>query len=80
MDVAVVRALASHQCGPVSIPRVSMICGLSLLVLHSLQQEVFLLIWTLVFPSPQKPTFDLTNFLISVYSIPIIISVPALED
>ena len=32
---AVVRALASHQCGPGSIPRSSVICGLSLLVLYS---------------------------------------------
>ena len=30
--VVVVRALASHQCGPDSIPRLSVICGLSLLV------------------------------------------------
>ena len=34
-DGAVVRALASHQCGPGSIPRLSVICGLSLLVLYS---------------------------------------------
>ena len=34
-DGAVVRALASHQCGPGSIPRSSVICGLSLLVLYS---------------------------------------------
>ena len=32
---AVVRALASHQCGPGSIPRLGVICGLSLLVLYS---------------------------------------------
>ena len=29
---AVVRALASHQCGPGSILRLGVICGLSLLV------------------------------------------------
>ena len=39
---AVVRTLASHQCGPGSIPRLSVICGLSLLVLYStLLWEVF---------------------------------------
>ena len=32
---AVVRALASHQCGPGSIPRLGVICGLSLLVIES---------------------------------------------
>ena len=31
---AVVRALASHQCGPGSIPRSGVICGLSLLVVY----------------------------------------------
>ena len=34
-DGAVVRALASHQCGPGSIPRSGVKCGLSLLVLFS---------------------------------------------
>ena len=34
-DRAVVRALASHQCGPGSIPRSGVKCGLSLLVLFS---------------------------------------------
>ena len=34
-DGAVVRELASHQCGPGSIPRLGVICGLSLLVLYS---------------------------------------------
>ena len=32
---AVVRALASHQCGPGSFPWLGVICGLSLLVLYS---------------------------------------------
>ena len=31
----VVKAQASHQCGPGSIPRLGVICGLSLLVLFS---------------------------------------------
>ena len=52
-DGAVVRALASHQCGPGSIPRSGVICGSSLLVLYSAPRG------TSVFPSPQKPTFDL---------------------
>ena len=30
-----VRAVASHQCGPGSIPRLGVICGLSLYVLYS---------------------------------------------
>ena len=34
-DGAAVRALASHLCGPSSIPRLGVICGLSLLVLYS---------------------------------------------
>ena len=34
-DGAVVRALAAHQCGPGSIPRSGVQCGLSLLVLFS---------------------------------------------
>ena len=34
-DGAVVRALASHQCGSGSIPGLGVICGLSLLVLYS---------------------------------------------
>ena len=34
-DVAVVRALASRQWGPGSIPRLGVICGLGLLILYS---------------------------------------------
>ena len=52
----VVRALASHQCGPGLIPRLGVICGLSLLVLYSGLRGFSL--GTAVFPSPQKPTFD----------------------
>ena len=52
-----VRALASHQCGPGSIPGLSVICGLSLLVLYSAPRGFSL--GTPVFPSPQKPKFDL---------------------
>ena len=39
---AVVRALASHQCGPGSNPGVDAICGLSLLLVLSFLREVFL--------------------------------------
>ena len=52
-----VRALASHQCGAGSIPRLGVICGLSLLVLFSAPRGFSP--GTPVFPSPQKPTFDL---------------------
>ena len=41
----VVRALASHQCGPGSIPGPSVICGLSLLLVLILAPTVFL--WVL---------------------------------
>ena len=56
-DGTVVRALPSHQCGPGSIPRLGVICGLSLLVLYSAPRGFSP--GTPVFPSPQKPTFDL---------------------
>ena len=48
---AVVRALASHQCGPGSNPGVDAICGLSLLLLLSLAPRGFSP-GTPVFPSP----------------------------
>ena len=54
---AVVRALAFHQCVPGSIPGPGVICGLSLLVLHSAPRGFSP--GTSVFPSPQKPTYDL---------------------
>ena len=41
-DGAVVRALASHQCGPGSIPGLGVICGLSLLLVLVLASRVFL--------------------------------------
>ena len=56
----VVRALAFHQCVPGSIPGPCVICGLSLLVLYSAPRGFSP--GTLVFPSPQKPTFDLILF------------------
>ena len=48
---AVVRARASHQCGPGSIPGVHAICGLSLLLVLSLAPRGFSP-GTPVFPSP----------------------------
>ena len=55
-----VRALASHQCGPGSNPGVDAICGLSLLLVLSLALRGFSL-GTPVLPSPQKPTFANSN-------------------
>ena len=48
---AVVRALASHQCGPGSNPGVDAICGLSLLLVLSLAPRGF---------SPGTPVFPST--------------------
>ena len=56
-DGAVVRALASHQCGPGSNPGVHAICGLSLLLVLSLAPRGFSPGIPL-FPSPQNPTFS----------------------
>ena len=54
---AVVIALAFHQSVPGSIPGPGVICGLSLLVLYSAPRGFSP--GTPVFPSPQKPAFDL---------------------
>ena len=53
---AMVKALASHQCGPGSNPSVDAICGFSLLLVLSLAPRGFSA-GTLVFPSLQNPTF-----------------------
>ena len=53
----VVRALAFHQCGPRSMSAPGVICGLSLLLLYSAMRGFPP--GTPVFPSHQKPTFDL---------------------
>ena len=53
---AVVRELASHQCGPGSNPSVDSICGLSLLSVLSFVSRGFSPA-TPVFPFPQKPAF-----------------------
>ena len=54
------RALVSHQCGPVSISGLGVICGLSLLLVLVLALRGFSP-GTLVFTSPQKPTFPNSN-------------------
>ena len=59
-DGAVMRALASHQCGPGSNPGIDAICGLSLLLVFSFTPRGFSP-GTLVFPSPQKPTLPNYN-------------------
>ena len=61
-ESTVVRALASHQCGPGSIPRPGVICGLSLLLVLALVPRDFL--WALwFFLPPQKPTFPNSNLI-----------------
>ena len=55
-----VRAFASHQCGPGSNPGVDAICGLSLLLVLSFAPRGFSS-RTPVFPSPQKPAFPNSN-------------------
>ena len=57
---AVVRALASHRCGPGSNPGIDAICGLSLLLVLSFAPRGFSP-GTPVFPSPQKPTIPNSN-------------------
>ena len=69
-DGAVVRALASQQCGLSSIPGPGVICGLSLLlVLYTALRDFSL--GTLVFPSPQKPTFPNFNSILECTGISI---------
>ena len=53
---AVVRARASHQCGPGANPGAGAMCGLSLLLVLSFSPRGFSA-GTPVFPSAQKPTF-----------------------
>ena len=55
------ESTAFHQCVPGSIPGPGVICGLSLLVLYSAPRGFSP--GTPVFPSPQKPTFDLICFI-----------------
>ena len=51
---AVMRALSSNKCGPGSIPRSSVICGLSLSVLYYAPRCFLRVLWV---PSPQKLAF-----------------------
>ena len=71
-DGAVVEHLppmqASHQCGPGSIPRLGVICGLSLLLVLVLAPRGFSP-GTPVFPSPQKPTLLNSNLIWKVSPI-----------
>ena len=57
---AVVRALASHQCDPGSIPGPGVMCGLSLLLVLFLPPRGFSP-GTPIFLSLQKPTFPNSN-------------------
>ena len=57
----VVRALASHQCGPGSIPGLDVICGLSLLLVLFSALRGFSP-GTPVFHSLQKPTLSKFQF------------------
>ena len=59
-----VRALAFRRCVPGSIPGLDVISGLSLLVLYFAPRGFSP--GTLVFPSLQKPTFDLIWFVLSI--------------
>ena len=70
-DGAVVRALASHQCGPGLITGPGVICGLSLLLVLVFAPRCFSL-GTPVFPSPQKPTLQNSNsiWIVSPISAP----------
>ena len=54
------RALASHQCGPGSNPGIDAICGLSLLLVLSFAQINFSL-GIPVFPVPQNQTLPNSN-------------------
>ena len=67
-DGAVVRALASHQCRPGSIPVPGVICGLSLLLVFYSAPRGFSP-GTPLFPSPQKPTFLNSNSILECTDI-----------
>ena len=67
-DDAVVRAFASHQCVPASIPGPGVICGLSLLLVLFSALRGFSP-GTPVFPSPQKPTFPNSNLILECTDI-----------
>ena len=58
-DGAVVRAIASHQCGPGSNPSVDAMCGLSLLLVLSFAPRGFSP-GSPVFPSLQNQHFQIS--------------------
>ena len=58
-ETAVLRVLASHQCGPDLIPGPGILCGLRLLLVLVSTLRVLLLVF-LVFPPPQKPTLPIS--------------------
>ena len=68
IDGTVVRVLASHQCGPGSIPGLGVICGLSLLLVLVLAPRGFSP-GTSVFPSNKKPTLLNSNSIWKVSPI-----------
>ena len=68
MDGTVVRALAFHQCDPGSIPRIGVICELSLLLVLIFALRGFSP-GTSVFPSPQKLTLLNSNSIWKVSPI-----------
>ena len=68
-DDTVVRALASHQCGPDSIPGLGVICGLSLLLVLC---EVFF--WVVRFSLLLKNEhFQISSSLVNIlYAVPVL--------
>ena len=81
-DGAVVRVLASHQCGPGLIPSPGVICGLSLLFVLAFAPRDFSP-GTPVFASPQKPTFLNSNSIWAQWTknhlvdMPLLIPIPS---
>ena len=74
-DDAVVKALASHQCGQGSIPRSGVKCGLSLLVPFSAPRGFLRVLRFPLFPKTKiwQFEFDLIVLIIIVnliYSVP----------
>ena len=72
-----VRALASHQCGPGSSPGLGVRCGLSLLLVLVLAPRGFSP-GIPVFPSPQKPTFLNSNSIWTQWKKSHLVDVPLL--
>jgi len=73
----VVRALASHQSDPDSIPGLGVICGLTLLLVLVLAPRGFSS-GTPVFPSPQKLTFLNSNSIWTQWKKGHLVDVPLL--